>query len=72
MNRIFIRGIALPGSVRGASVKNEDDDFIIFVNTNLSVEARDRAALHELRHIQLDHFYDQEPVIVNELEAEAR
>lgn len=69
MDRIFIRGIALPGSVRGASVK-VGDDYVVFVNTNLCPAAQNRAARHEIRHIRLDHFYNQEPVIINEMEAE--
>ncbi len=70
MDRIFIRGIALPGSVRGASVKTDDDDFVVFVNTNLCPAAQKRAARHEIRHIRLEHFYNQEPVVINEIEAE--
>lgn len=70
MNQIFIRGIELPGSVRGVTVKNGDDDFIVFINTCLSPQVQTAATIHEIRHIKKDHFYNQDPVIINEFEAQ--
>lgn len=69
LNRVFVRGLSLPGSVRGVSVAAPDDDFIVFVNDTLCADAQKAAAEHELRHIRLDHFYDDEPVVISELEA---
>lgn len=69
MNCIFIKGAELPAKVRGA-VAMVQDDFFVYVNTVLSPECQQRAAQHELRHIKRDHFYNQEPVVVNELEAQ--
>ena len=69
MNRIFIRCLALPGTVRGCVVAAPDDDFVVFVNECLCPDAQRAAAEHELRHIRLDHFYDEEPVVISELEA---
>ncbi len=69
LNCIFIRRLALPGSVRGVAVAAPDDDFIVFVNDSLCPDAQRAAAEHELRHIRLDHFYDEEPVVISELEA---
>lgn len=69
MNRIFIRRLALPGTVRGCVVTAPDDDFVVFVNECLCPDAQRAAAEHELRHIRLDHFYDEEPVVISELEA---
>ena len=69
MKRVFIRALALPGSVRGSVVTAPDDDFVIFVNSNLCPDSQRAAAEHELRHIRLDHFYDDEPVVICELEA---
>lgn len=69
MNQIFIRGADMPGKVRGVTVAAPDDDFMIFVNSNLCPETQRRAAAHELRHIRQNHFYDDEPVVVNEMEA---
>lgn len=70
MNQIFIRGIGLPGRVRGVTVMAPDDDFIVFVNTNLCPDTQKAAVEHELRHIRKNHFYNGDPVVVNELEAE--
>lgn len=59
----------MPGSVRGVTVAAPDDDFVVFVNDSLGPDIQRKAAEHELRHIRLDHFYHDEPVVVNELEA---
>lgn len=69
MNCIFIRRLTLPGTVRGCVVTAPDDDFLVFVNDALCPNAQRAAAEHELRHIRLDHFYDEEPVVISELEA---
>lgn len=69
VNCVFIRGLAMPGSVRGVTVAAPDDDFMVFVNTNLCPDTQAKAAAHEIRHIRLDHFYNEEPVVINEIEA---
>lgn len=69
MNCIFIRQLSLPGTVRGVAVVAPDDDFMVFVNDALCPDAQREAAEHELRHIRLGHIYDDELVVINELEA---
>ena len=69
MNQIFVRGIEMPGSVRGVTAMVQDD-FFVFINSCLSPEAQKEATLHEVRHIKLEHFYNQDPVIINEFEAQ--
>ncbi|MDD3429312.1 MAG: hypothetical protein PHG02_04835 [Oscillospiraceae bacterium] len=69
MNCIFIRGACLPSRVRGVTVKDCDDDYNVYINQRLSPDTQRKAAQHEIRHIRMDHFYDEEPVIVNEIEA---
>lgn len=69
MNRIFIRRIYMPGKVRGVTIAAPDDDFVVFINDALRPEVQRAAAEHELRHIKLDHFYDDDPVVISELEA---
>lgn len=69
MNCVFIRGLNMPGSVRGVAVSAPDDDFMVFVNSNLSPDAQRRAAEHEIQHIRFNHFYNEEPVVICELEA---
>ena len=53
MNNIYIRGVALPGRVRGVTVKDDEDDYNVYINTQLCP----------------NHFYNDAPVIINELEA---
>ena len=71
MGQIFIRGLALPGKVRGVTIFAPDDDFVVFINTDLCEETQSKAIEHELRHIKMNHFYNEEPVIINEIEAGA-
>ena len=69
MNNIYIRGVALPGRVRGVTVKDDEDDYNVYINTQLCPETQRRAAAHEIKHIYQNHFYNYAPVIINELEA---
>ena len=71
MNDIFIRGLKLPPKVRGVTVIDKDSNFNVYINTQLSFETQEKAKKHELTHIIKDHFYDCEPVIHNEMEANA-
>ena len=61
----------MPGRVRGVTVPIPEDDFVVFVNINLCPATQQDAIRHELIHIKKDHFYHDDPVIINELEAEA-
>ena len=69
VNQIFIQGADMPSKVRCVTIAAPDDDFMVFVNTNLCPDTQAKAAAHEIRHIRLDHFYNQEPVVINEIEA---
>lgn len=71
MNDIFIRGIEFPITVKGVTVIDEDSDYNIYINTLLSTDTQEQTKIHELNHIFKDHFYDCNPVIYNELEANA-
>lgn len=68
---IFIRGIELPLTVKGVTVLDCDGNFNVYINILLSYETQRNATKHEIKHIKKDHFYDYEPVIHNELEANA-
>ena len=69
MNCVFIRGIALPGRVRGVTVIDEQEDYNVYINTNLCPETQRKTIEHEMIHIKADHFYNEEPVVYNELQA---
>ena len=66
---IFIRPLALPHAVRAVTLPNEDGTFDIYINSNLPEELRQKALEHELKHIRKDHFYNEDPVWLNEEEA---
>ena len=59
----------MPACVYGVTVPNEDGTFDVYINCDVC-QAKQRATLrHELCHIRRNHFYDSEPVVVNELSA---
>lgn len=58
MNDIFIRELVeLPYTVKGVTVKDENGDFNIYINSNLCPYERDAALKHEITHIKKDHLY---------------
>lgn len=59
----------LPDSVRAVTLPNDDGTFDIYINSRLPQELQERALSHELGHIQKDHFYNDDPVWINEEEA---
>ena len=68
-NDICVRMIRLPSSVRAVTLPNPDNTYDIYINQDLP-EALQKAALeHELRHIRMDHFYDDRSVSMIEAEA---
>lgn len=66
---IFVRCIALPWSVEAVTIPNDDNTYNVYVNSTRCQATQEKALQHEIRHIKLSHFYDDEPVIVNEKEA---
>lgn len=71
MGEIFIRGIKLPLTVKGVTVLDSDGNYNVYINIMLSSETQSKAVRHEIKHIKKEHFYDYEPVVHNELEANA-
>jgi len=70
VDAVIIRLIDLPPSVRGITVKDENDDYNIYINARLSEDGRVEAFRHEINHIRMGHFYDERPVAIKEIEAE--
>ncbi len=68
-NNIFVRSVPLPEAVRAVVLPNDDGTFDIYINSTLPEELQQRALDHELEHIRRDHFYNDDPVWLNELEA---
>lgn len=50
---------------------DSDGNFNVYINILLSHAVQQKATKHELKHIKSGHFYDYEPVVYNELEANA-
>ena len=71
MESIIVRGIELPPKIKGVTVIDGEGDYNVYINTLLSPDAQKRAQKHELTHIIKDHFYNYDPVIINEMEANA-
>lgn len=68
-SNIFVRLIPLPIAVRAVVLPNNDGTFDIYINANLPEELQQKALVHELEHIRRDHFYNDDPVWLNEEEA---
>ena len=69
MDGIFIRYVALPKSVRGLVIPNNDMTFNVYINLNLPRSERIKVLLHELQHIVDDHLY-KDMIDVETAEAE--
>lgn len=52
------------------TLPNDDCTFDIYINANLPEEWQRQALDHELEHIRRDHFYNEDPVWLNEQEAD--
>lgn len=63
---IFVRTVLLPETVRAVVLPNDDGTFDIYINSRLPEELQHKALEHELTHIRRDHFYNDDPVWLNE------
>lgn len=62
MGYVIVRVIDLPFGVDGMTVKDENDDFNVYINARLSKEMQDISYAHELDHIARGHFYSADDV----------
>jgi len=58
-NEYQIRLMDLPYSVKAMVALDEDGFSNIYVNSRLSQEEQFKAAMHELRHVARDDFYNE-------------
>ena len=72
MYDVYIRSIKMPVKVKGFTVLDNDGSFCVYVNSLISESEQRAAADHELRHIKKQHFYNNKPVVYNELDNERR
>lgn len=69
---IITRYLSLGAGIKGVTVKDENDDFNIYINSNLSDAQQKEALQHEVAHIYQGHFFDDRPVMVKEEEADGK
>ena len=70
MYDVFVRVLKLPRKVKGVTVTDSEGAYCVFVNSEISKKEQQKALLHELKHIKLQHLYNNLPVLINEREAE--
>lgn len=63
---VIVRVAALPSTVRGVTVPDEDGNYNVYLNQRLSYETQRRAYLHEIEHITEDDFNSDESVHIIE------
>ena len=66
----YVRTVALPITVKGVSVPNDDGTFDIYINARLPQEKQEEVLAHELRHLEAEHFYVDIPLRVAEQQAD--
>lgn len=65
-----VRLVMFPGDIR-AAVRLDDEGYpTIYINDALSPEAKKRAFLHELKHIENDDHYNDKPIEEAERDAD--
>lgn len=70
MEEIYIRSLhRLPTQIKAVTIIDQNGDYNVYVNANLNQDTQDKACKHELNHIYENHFYDHQPVLINEQEA---
>lgn len=71
MNDVFTVAIPLPPSVQGMVATTPDGDYQIFINAGYSLEKQREIFDHEMRHILLGHYQQNErPIAIQECEAD--
>lgn len=63
-----VRMIGLPGDIGGATRLSEGDYANVYINDQLSPQAKRRVFLHEIRHIERNDFFNG--LSIEEVEAD--
>lgn len=66
MNEIIVRYQDLPVSVKSFTLTDENDDYNIYINSNLDTFQQREAYNHELLHIKNNHFYRDTTAAIDE------
>lgn len=62
MDAVIIRIIDMPTGVKGMTVKDENDDYNIYLNARYSPDQQADAFRHEVEHIRRGDFYTDKSV----------
>ena len=57
---VFIREMKMPLTIRAFTVPDENGDYNIYINSDLSDEAKEEAFKHEKLHIEKNDFSSSE------------
>jgi len=66
----YVRLVALPRTVEGVSIPNDDSSFDIYLNSRLSPQRQQEVLEHELNHLRREHFYLDLPISLMERQAD--
>ena len=56
MNEIYVRLLALPMTIRGVTVTDDEGDYNIYINSSLTPDQRKLVLKHEMTHIERNDF----------------
>lgn len=63
MDEVFVREIRLPYKVKGATIKDSNGDYNVYLNSLIADEQKMNALAHELLHIAEGDFYKEEAAV---------
>ena len=63
---MITRIIDLPYGIKGATVKDAEGDYNVYINARYSGDIQVTAFRHELEHIKNGDFYTEDPVYIKE------
>ncbi len=58
MEEVIVRLAHWGGRFKGVTIIDGNGDYNVYINPHLNRAAQRRALMHELQHIQSNHFYD--------------
>lgn len=68
MGEIIIRYIPLPCTIQGYTATDANNDYNIYINSNIGYAAQEKAKAHELAHIKNGHLFSEQSAAVCESE----
>lgn len=69
MDEIFVRITNFPYKIAGTTIPDENGDYNVYINSQISHDMQCKTLKHELSHIAHEHFYDDKNAVEDEKEA---